>query len=388
MFETSESTPSSNVVWDITRYVIVAAMTGGLIWLYCFYTPTVYVSREHAGKTMGTDYIVKVSHFPEQDDWKKIADDIQDRLDALDEMMSTYRHDSEVCRFNASTTEDWFPVSEETAFVVQTSLEIARQSEGALDITVAPLVRHWGFGAEGNVRQAGSFEELKSAAILLKEQTGYDKLSVRLDPPALKKTIPELEIDLSAIAKGFAVDCVAELLEEQKITDYLIEVGGEVRSKGKKSKQKNSWWSTLMDGFFNGNKPQQKEKDWIVAIEKPVLELPNQFAGNQQTLVLGDKSLATSGNYLQTIQMGDQRVSHIIDPRTGLPAQIGNGVRELASVAVIAPNCTLADAWATAMFVLGEQKGIELANQHGMSVLFLLRNGNEIVEVPSKHWQQ
>ena len=361
MSEPSAESAAPNILWEIARYVIVAVVSGLLIY-YCFYTPTAYVSREHSGKTMGTDYAVKVTQFPETGDWKKITIEIQDKLDALEAMMSTYRHDSEVCRFNAfSSTEDWFSVSKETAQIVQTSLEISLLTEGAFDITVAPLVRHWGFGADRSLRQADSFEDLKSSAILLKEQIGYEKLAVRLDPPALKKAIPELTIDLSAIAKGFAVDCIAELLDAHKMTDYLIEVGGEVRGKGKKS----------------------KDKDWTVAIEKP---LPDQFSGIQQVFPLKGQSLATSGSYLQTAQIGNQRVSHIIDPRTGLPAQIGDGVGELVSAAVLAPNCTQADALATAMFVLGEQQGRELANRHKITVLFLLQTGDEIKENASNSW--
>jgi len=366
MSESSAESASSANLWDIARYVVVAVIAGVLIWYYLLYTPVVYVNREHSGKTMGTDYIVKVARFPGTDDWQKVAVAIQSRLDTIDKMMSTYRHDSEICRFNASSsTEDWFSVSKETVYVVQTALEISQLTEGAFDVTVAPLVRHWGFGANGK-QQAKSFEDLKSEAVLLKEQTGYEKLLVRLEPPALKKAIPELTIDLSAIAKGFAVDCIAELLDEHKIADYLIEIGGEVRSKGKKDKTKN--------------------KDWIVGIERPVPESADQFSGLQQKLTLKDQSLATSGSYRQVLQVEGQFVSHLIDPRTGLPAQIGESANRLVAAAVIAPNCTRADALATAMFVLGEQKGIELAYQHGIAVLFLLQNGSEIVEVPSKNW--
>ena len=349
--------------WDIVRYLLVALMTGVLIWWSFFYTPPLYASKEHSGKTMGTDYIVKVARFPETGDWKKLANDIQSRLDTLDQKMSTYKSDSEVCRFNAFTsTEEWFSVSGETAYVVQVALEISQLSGGAFDITVAPLVRHWGFGAGSRPGQTKSFEELTSEAALLKEQTGYEKLSVRLDPPALKKAIPELSIDLSAIAKGFAVDCLAELLEAQKITDYLVEVGGEVRSKGKKGKDKEG-----------------KDMEWIVGVENPL-----QSSAIQQKLVLGNKSLATSGSYLQRLQVEGRSISHIIDPRTGMPV----GESELVSVAVMASDCIRADAWATAMFVLGEQRGGTLASQHGIAVLFLLKNGNEIVEVPSKNWSQ
>jgi len=356
----AESVPTTTL-WDVLRYVVVAVVAGVLIWYYGFYTPPIYVQRETTGETMGTNYIVKVAQFPENADWQKMEAAILNRLDALNAMMSTYRQDSEVCRFNAFTsTEEWFSVSPEIARVVETSLEVSRLTGGALDITVLPLVHHWGFGAGGSQRLGKSYEELWSASLLLKEHIGYEKLTVRLDPPALKKSIPELAIDLSAVGKGFAVDCIAELLDEQKISDYLIEVGGEVRGKGKKSKDKN----------------------WIVGIEKPTVE----FTGTQQALELKNQSLATSGSYRQLYQISGQRVSHFIDPRSSLPVEIKEGINELISTAVIAPNCTEADAWATAMFVLGEQQGWELANQRGIAVLFLLRTGNEIREISTKSW--
>jgi thiamine biosynthesis lipoprotein len=383
---TTELAPS-NVLWDVIRYAIVAVAAGVLIWFYFFYTPIVYVSRESAGKTMGTDYIVKVARFSENADWDAVKSAVQDRLDALDQMMSTYKPDSEVCRFNTfASTEDWFAVSPETASVVQTASEISLLSEGAFDVTSAPLVRHWGFGADGKPRQNLSFDELASAAVRLKEEVGYQNLSVRLEPPALKKAIPELTIDLSAIAKGFAVDRVAELLEDHKVTDYLIEVGGEVRGKGKKNKDKDVGILMRLINWVRGKEENSKDKDWIVGIEKPVLESSHEFPGLQQAFALKDQSLATSGNYRQTVVIGERRVSHLIDPRSGLPVRFESEAGELVATAVVATDCTSADAWATALFVLGDQKGVEIANQHGIAVLFLLYNGKEIVEVSSRHW--
>ena len=361
-------TPSepSSLLWDIVRYVLVAAVAGVLIWYSFFYTPVTYSSQKHEGTAMGTHYQVRVDRFPDNADWEQLTAAIQDRLESLEQMMSIHRRDSEISRFNASSdTDTWFSVSPEVALVVQTALEISQLSEGAFDITVAPLVSHWGFGTESRFpRQNRTFEDLRASALYLKERIGYSKLSVQLNPPALKKAIPELTIDLSGIAKGFAVDSIAELLEERRITDYLIEIGGEVRVKGKKGVDRDS--------------------DWIVGIDNPTKD----FTGFHQTFPLTDQSLATSGNHVQTITISDIRVSHLIDPRTGLPVPMGNGTRELTSVAVLAPNCTLADAWATAMFVLGEQKGIELAHRHEIAVLFLLRNGDDIIEVSSRYWRK
>ena len=363
MSESSAEPVASNIVWDVIRYVIVTIFVGLLIYWYGFYTPTVYVSREQTGKTMGTGYIVKVTQFPETGDWQKIAGTIQDSLDALEQMLSADRQDSDVSRFNASSsTEDWFSVSQATAQIVHTALEISQLTEGAFDITVAPLVQHWGRGlGTGSSSRPASFEKLELVAVLLKKQTGYEKLSVRLDPPALKKAIPELTIDLSVIAKGFAADCIAELLDAHKITDYLIEVGNEVRGKGKK-----------------GN-----DKDWIIGIEKP---LSDQFSGIQQAFPLKDRSLATSRSDVQFQEIEGRTISHRINPRSGLPIQFENSGNELASVVVLAPTCTQAAALTAAMFVFGAQKGLELANRHKIAVLFLLRNGNEIREVSSEHW--
>lgn len=356
----SESTQPSSL-WDIVSFVIAAIIAVPLIWYYCFYTPPVFVSKEHIDKTMGTDYIVKAAQFPESADWQKTVSEIQHRLDALDQMMSTYKQDSEVCRFNAfASTEDWFPVSIETAEVVQIALEISQSTEGAFDITAAPLVQLWGFGNARQTRQTRTYEELRIAAQQCKERIGYGKLTVRLNPPALKKSNPELSIDLSAIAKGFAADNIAKLLDGQNITDYLIEIGGEVRSKGKKN----------------------KSKDWIVGIEKPMPEFTELY----KSLPLRDQSLATSGNYLQRLKIEGKEFSHIIDPRTGLATEVGSSINELVSVSVLAPDCTSADAWATALFVLGTQKGIELAEKQGLAALFLQQNGGEIIEVTTKSW--
>jgi len=387
MSESATESAPSGVLWDIVRYAIVAVVVGFLIW-YCFFnTPTIYVSRESTGQTMGTDYIVKVARFPENADWDAVKSAIQKRLDALDQMMSTYKSDSEVCRFNAfDSTEDWFSISPETAFVIQTALEISQLSEGAFDITIAPLVRHWGFGADASPRRTLSFEELVAAAVPLKEQVGYQHLSVRFDPPALKKAIPELTIDLSAIAKGFAVDCIAELLEEYEVSNYLIEVGGEVRGKGIKSKGKDLGILVRLANWVRGKGNQSQDKDWIVGIERPMLESSHDFPGLQQAFALKDQSLATSGNYLQTIVIGDQRISHLIDPRSGFPVRFESEAGELVAAAVNASDCTSADAWATALFVLGEQRGVEVADRHGIAVLFLFHDGKEVIEIRSRHW--
>lgn len=342
-----------NPVWDIFRYVVILALVGFGIWYYYFKKPVVLTAQQTQGRTMGTDYSVKVHDFPEKKDWHVVAESIQARLDAIDQAMSTFKSDSDICRFNASDSTEWFDVSADTARVVRKAQEIASLTGGALDITVAPLVDLWGFGPKDGLT---GMAELLERSAQIKERVGFGRLEVRSDPPGLKKELPELTIDLSAIAKGFAVDAVGELLEEHQLRNYMVEVGGEVRCRGNK-----------------GNRG-----DWTIGIEKPLPVPPGMMPGLQCKLHLHDESLATSGDYQNFREVDGVRFSHLIDPRTGLPAErIAPGEptpkERLGSVSVIEKDCVRADALATALFVLGPEKGLELARQNHLAVLYLIR---------------
>lgn len=347
-----------NSTWDMVRYVVILGLLGFGIWYYFFNKPVHSVSQQVVGKTMGTDYQVKVADFLETGDWHALCEEIQKRLDAIDGMMSTYQSDSEVSRFNAfESTENWFDVSPETAKVVSLALEISRLTHGTFDITIGPLVDLWGFGPKTG---SESETELIEKTNEIESSVGFDKLEVRLDPPGLKKSVPGLKIDLSAVAKGYAADAVAELLEKEKFSHYMIEVGGEVRCRGNK-----------------GNLG-----DWIIAIEKPLIVPPGVPPGRQCKLPLGDMSLATSGDYLNYRSIGGVRYSHILDPRTGFPTErIAEGEaapkERVGSVAVLDPSCARADALATSMFVLGEKEGLKLAEENRIPVLFLIRTDNK-----------
>jgi thiamine biosynthesis lipoprotein len=405
--EQNDQPQPSNSVWDIIRYVIVVILLIVGIWYVYFQKPVILTAQEAKGRTMGTDYSVKVADFvkgTDPDVWKNIETLIQQRLDEIDRTTSVYREDSEVSHFNNSDSTDWFNVSKDTAEVVHHALEISQLTEGAFDITVAPLVELWGFGA--NRQHDLTINSLEEKTNQIKPKTGYDKLEVRFHPPALKKMIPELRIDLSAIAKGYAVDCVAKLLEENGFVNYMVEIGNEVRCRGNKG----------------------TAGDWIIGIEKPLVISTNEFHGLQRKLRIGDRVLATSGDYQNYREIGGVRFSHFIDPRTGFPTEyiaieepkmvqpeplqpeplpieplqqellqqeslpaesspkktlqpeqsqtkpLQLDVKErLGSVSVLAESGVRADALATAFFVLGEQKGLELAEKHGIAVLFLVR---------------
>jgi thiamine biosynthesis lipoprotein len=310
------------------------------------------------GPTMGTTYRVKLIAPPGWDDAARVEAGIAAVLRDVDERMSTYRPDSEVCRFNRAAANEWFPVSTATAEVVATALDVSRKTDGALDITVGPLVRLWHFGPKQPSDEAATEMTPPSEETLAEARqfTGYQRLEVRRKPPALRKEVDRLEIDLSAVAKGYAVDRVAELLVERGIENYLVEVGGEVRAGGRHE-----------DG-----------REWQIAIEQPVVDRREL----QATIPLVDVAVATSGDYRNYFIHAGRRYSHIIDPTTGRPVE-----HSLASVTVVDPSCKIADAWATALLVLGPQRGLDFATQHGIAAMLISIDADRFVVRATPTWQ-
>lgn len=293
------------------------------------------------GPTMGTSWHVMLNRSPEA----SVEANIQGRLEQIEQRMSTWLDDSEVSRFNRLDSVDWFPVSEETAVVVAEAQRIAELSTGAFDITVAPLIRLWSFDAGTQSRQIPTDAAIETAL----KHCGWQKLSVRHDPPALRKTDPQLEINLSAIAKGYAVDEISKLLTDSGWTDHLVEIGGEMQARGRKP-----------DG-----------SQWRVGVETPDATSRRVH----RALTLQDQAIATSGDYRNFFEVDGRRYSHTINPETGRPV-----IHSLASVTVIASNCMLADALATAINVLGPEHGLELAVQQELAALLIQRNGDTLTD--------
>jgi thiamine biosynthesis lipoprotein len=252
--------------------------------------------------------------------------------------MSHYLVDSEVAIFNRSFTTDPFPLSSETVDLIATANEISRVSNGAFDITVGPFVDAWGFGPKEPPEILPGSKALEELSAFV----GYDLLVVDREASTVQKRRKELSVDLSAIAKGHAVDAVAAMLGELGLTDYLVEIGGELRA--------------------NGN--NQQGRPWRVAIEQP----DAGQVSKTRIIELRDESIATSGEYRNYYERDGVRVSHTIDPRTGRPVS-----HELLAVSVIAQYCALADARATALEVLGPAAGYALAIEQGWVALFLIR---------------
>ena len=291
-----------------------------------------------SGPTMGTTYTVKVAAAPPSVDAARVRVVIDDVLAQIDRSMSGYRADSEVAKFNASASTQWYAVSGDLAAVVQAALDIGEASGGAFDITVAPLVAAWGFGPAGEPKVLPTDQEIAS----LRSRIGYRMLHVRRDPPALRKDVAQLSIDLNGIAPGYAVDRLAERLLALRIDDFMIDIGGEICARGRNA----------------------RGEPWHIAIEHPVDTQRTPYA----SVWLDAAAISTSGEYRDYYERGGKRYSHTIDPRTARPID-----REPGSVVVIARSTAQADGWATAMNVLGPREGMELATRARMPVLFIER---------------
>ncbi|SFN58160.1 FAD:protein FMN transferase [Xenorhabdus japonica] len=291
------------------------------------------------GQTMGTYYSVKYvadSSAPAPENLQKEIDRL---LEEVNDQMSTYRPNSELSRFNQSSEVNKpFPVSAATAKVVKEAIRINKLTEGALDVTVGPLVNLWGFGPEGRITKAPTDEELATR----RAWTGINHLSV--EGNNLIKSIPELYVDLSSIAKGYGVDAVAEYLESQNIKNYMVDIGGEVRTLGNNGK---------------GN-------PWRIAIEKPSDGGMAQSA--QEIIEPGNMSVATSGDYRNYFEQNGVRYSHTINPKTSRPI-----THNLVSITVIAPTCMSADGFSTGLDVLGPEKGMEVAEKLNIPVFMIVK---------------
>ena len=258
---------------------------------------------------------------------------VESLLAEMVQTFSTWDPNSTISKFNRFETNQWFPVNEDLFAVIEEADRMSQMSGGAFDLTVAPLVEAWGFGTHLE-ESIPSSEQVHS----LLSQVGHEHLELRQDPRSLRKK-QELRLDVAGIAKGYSVDQLARLLDSQFCSDYLIDVGGEIRVKG-------------LNPFSN---------PWQIGIESP--------KGNGEILdvfPLSDMSVASSGDYRNFRVVNGVKFSHIIDPRTGYPIK-----HNLVSVTVLHASCTTADALATTMLVLGLEESIELAEKQALAAIFI-----------------
>lgn len=306
---------------------------------------------ELAGATMGTSYSVKILVGQREPDAGALQQDIDQQLTAINDVMSTWDPESELMQLNRNESTDCIAISGELAEVIGQALRISSLADGSFDVTVGPLVNLWGFGPEMIPTRVPTAESIAATM----QKVGYRKIT--LADNCLRKQHPDMFIDLSAIAKGYAVDKIAEWLDSKGYENYMVEIGGEVRARGKR------------DGV----------SAWKIGIEKPV----SQQRAVQKIFPLNNLSLATSGDYRNYFEHDGVRYSHIIDANNGQPIR-----HNLVSVTVAHESCMLADALATAFMVLGSERAMKLAKREGYAIMAIVKQDGKLVEIASKNFEQ
>ena len=305
-----------------------------------------------SGPTMGTTFQVKIAREDMALDAEVLDRAIHARLDEVNRQMSTYREDSEISRFNRSRSTDWVGVSPDFARVLSIAQKISTWSNGAFDVTVGPLVNLWGFGPNAIPDRVPPPDSIAAC----KARVGHEKVQVDLSASAIKKESAGVYCDLSAIAKGFGVDRVATYLDSLGINRYFVEIGGELRTKGR-------------------NHLGQR---WRVGIARP-----SEYGRLQKALALDNMSMATSGDYHNYFERDGVRYSHTLDPRTGQPITHG-----LASVSVVHQSCLYADGLATAINVMGPEKGFAFAEARGLAAFMIVRQGDGFAEKMTSQFEK
>jgi thiamine biosynthesis lipoprotein len=286
------------------------------------------------GNTMGTTYTIQLRLQDNPATKPQIKALVEEELERVNIALSIYRMDSEISAINLNHAGKSIPISERLWDVLQISKTISLQTYGALDVTLGPVIEFWGFGVKARDLQHKDRGQLE----LARSRSGMDGFT--LSSKAVTKVIRGLEINPSAVAKGYGVDRVAKILDGAGVVNYLVEIGGEVRTRG----------------------VSVRGRDWTVAVTRP-----EKFSLEVQQLInLNAMSMATSGSYVNYIKSNDRQLSHIIDPTTGMPAE-----NNLVSATVLHQQCAVADGFATAMMILSVEQSTNIANALGLAVMLI-----------------
>ena len=287
-----------------------------------------------SGMVFGTTYSITYQYH------ENLKSDIEDVMQQVDNSLSPFNKASVITAINNNTSTKADNYLTEVFTLAQT---VNKETDGAFDITVAPLVNAWGFGFRSGTRPTET--QIDSLLTIV----GQEK--VTLKDGEIIKSDPRIMLDCSAIAKGFGVDKVAEFLAGKGIENYLVEIGGEISARGKNS----------------------RGTEWNIGVTKPVDDSLSINQENQAVLQITDKAMATSGNYRNFYYEGGKKYAHTINPHTGKPAQ-----SDILSATVIAQSCAVADAYATAFMVLGSEKAKEILKKHPELQAYLILSDNSV----------
>ena len=307
-----------------------------------------------SGETMGSAWTVKIAGvLPATAE--ELRAGAQARFDAVNLALSTYRADSELSRFNNDDSGEWIDIDPELGLVLAYALSLAADSGGAYDVTVGPLVNLWGFGPDPANRRVPDAADIDSA----RARVGWRKVEVDAKKRRARKE-PGVRVDLSSLGKGRGVDRVAEYLDSQGVTNYLIDLSGKLRARGVNS----------------------QGGAWRVAVEPPQADATSGApAFRREIVALLNESVATAGDYRRYFEIDGHHYSHIIDPRTGWPVS-----HDTLSASAIAADCMQADALATVFMVMPPDDAIALANRRRLRVLLVSRAGAAYLATHSGAW--
>jgi FAD:protein FMN transferase len=308
-----------------------------------------------SGETMGSARTLKIAgRLPASAD--ELRAGAQARFDAVNLALSTYRADSALSRFNDDQSGNWMAIDPELCEVLAYALSLAEASGGAYDVTVGALVNLWGFGPEPPIQRVPDLAAIEAA----RDRVGFRKVEVDAIGRRARKP-PGVRIDLSSLGKGRGVDRVAQYLETHGVTNYLIDLSGKLRARGRNA-----------DG-----------EPWRVAVEQPTADATSEAPQPAPELIeLRDRSVATAGDYRRFFESDGRHYSHIIDPRTGWPV-----THSTVSATAIAPDCMQADALATVLMVMPPDEAMQLANQLRLQAMLISRSGGAFRLSRSTAWQ-
>ncbi|HWV14572.1 MAG TPA: FAD:protein FMN transferase [Cellvibrio sp.] len=296
------------------------------------------------GFAQGTTY--HISFTPTSPDQQAtISGEITAEFARLDQAISNYRPDSMIEMFNAQLSSEPQQVTEEIVYLIEIARAVSSASHGCYDLTVKPLFDLWGFKKDSfNLPDDQALQQARALVDMNKLET--------LDKNHIRKALPELRVDLSSIGQGYSVGRIAAILEAHAIENYLVEIGGELKVRGKKS----------------------DDSPWRVALEKP---LPNQRKLDKIVVFNSGEplSLMASGTYRHYFDNNGKRYSHILDARTGKPVE-----HNTVAATVLHPDPAVADAWSTALLCLGSEEGMRVANANAIAALYIDQDGDALLE--------
>jgi len=312
----------------------------GLALAACADQPTQHAAETLiSGQTMGSAWTVKLAG-PLPAPAEVLRAGAQARFDAVNLALSTYRTDSALSRFNADDNGEWIVIDAELGEVLTYALSLAEASGGAYDVTVGPLVNLWGFGPVPATNQVPAAAAIEAA----RANVGWRGVVVDLENHRARKR-PGMRVDLSSLGKGRGVDRVAEYLDAQGVTNYLIDLSGKLRARGRNAR--GAWWQ--------------------VAVERPAADVSSSTPAIEPVVVsLQDESVATAGDYRRFFESGGRHYSHIIDPRTGFPV-----THNTVSATAMAADCMQADALATVLMVMSPAEALALADRMDVRAMLI-----------------